>query len=217
MIHNNVLRSTSHSGHPGPHLSASSKLASLRWPAMSIKAFKSVESGYTLLEMLTVLGIVAILGSIAIPSFKYVTTSNRIATEVNGLLGDMQYARSEAIKEGLSITVCQSTNGTNCTGSASWHGGWIVFTDSNGNGTVDAGEKVLRVQNAFAPGDTFVADIPAFTGATFNREGYAATHAAVNVTVKLHDLTSNTAWIRCLAVTPVGLMTTQKYSQGNCT
>ena len=119
---------------------------------------KQRDSGYTLVEILVSITVVSILAAIAIPSFKYVTTSNRITTEVNTLLGDMQFARAEAIKEGQSVTVCVSSNGTSCTGTVNWHNGWIVFMDLNGNGAKDAGESILRTQKAFTGGDTFVAD-----------------------------------------------------------
>jgi type IV fimbrial biogenesis protein FimT len=213
-----ILRTASHSGLPARTSTASSKTTSLRSPPMSGMTFKQHESGYTMMELIMVVVIVAILAAIALPSFKYVTTSNRISSEVNGLLGDMQFARSEAIKEGLPVTVCSSTDGTSCAASANWQTGWIVFMDLNGDGARQGNESILRLQGPFAPGDTFVADNAAFTGATFNRMGYAQTHAAVTVTVLLHDSTNTSAWTRCLAITSVGLVTTQKAipAQGNC-
>jgi type IV fimbrial biogenesis protein FimT len=62
-------------------------------------------AGFTLLELLITMSVATILLTIAIPSFQYVTNSNRIAGEVNGLLGDLQFARSEAIKEGQYVSV----------------------------------------------------------------------------------------------------------------
>jgi type IV fimbrial biogenesis protein FimT len=179
---------------------------------------KQRDSGYTFLEVLVTLTIISILAAIAIPSFKYVTTSNRIATEVNRLLGDMQFARAEAIKEGQSVTVCVSSDGLTCTGTTNWHNGWIVFMDTNNNGAVDGGEQVLRTQVAFTGGDTFVAD-QGFTRAIFNRLGYANTNSLNTATVKLHDSTATAVWKRCLAISPVGMTTTQKAvpAQGNCT
>src|SRR5579862_5580193 len=103
-------------------------------------------AGFTMTELIVTVSIVAILLAIGIPSFKYVTVSNRISTEVNALLGDIQYARSEAIKEGLPVTVCASNNATSanptCSLGIAWQGGWIVFLDSNGNQAVDPGEVV---------------------------------------------------------------------------
>ncbi len=184
-------------------------------------AYKQRTSGFTLTELIIVMSIIAILAAIGVPSFKYVTTSNRIASEVNGLLGDMQYARSMAIKQGLPVTVCVSTDQATCTGGAAWQSGWIVFLDYNNNQTrVTAGpgaEALLRAQNPFSPvGDTFVPDNGTFTAITFNREGYATTNSAVIVTLLLHDSTNAQQWTRCIAITPVGMLNTERATVGNC-
>ena len=83
-------------------------------------SLSKASAGFTMTEMVITMAIVAILMAIGVPSFKYVTTSNRLSTEVNGLLGDMQFARSEAIKEGLPVTVCSSLSGTQCDGGNNW-------------------------------------------------------------------------------------------------
>jgi type IV fimbrial biogenesis protein FimT len=167
--------------------------------------------GFTLTEMMVVTAIVAILLSIGVPSFRYVTNSYRMSSEVNGLLGDLMYARSEAIKEGQSVTVCVSTDGATCTGGVNWQRGWIAFSDPNANATVDPAEAVLRVQQAFtgtAP-DTFVAD-NGVSAVTYNREGFATTAAGFpNTTITLHDSTANAAWTRCLWINPQGTLTTE--------
>ena len=56
-----------------------------------------LQSGVTLIEMVVVMAIVGILIGVGVPSFRYVTNSNRMSSEVNNLLGDMQFARSEAL------------------------------------------------------------------------------------------------------------------------
>jgi type IV fimbrial biogenesis protein FimT len=174
-------------------------------------------SGYTMIELLMTMAIVAILASIAIPEFKYVTNSNRIASEVNGLLGDMQFARSEAVKQGQTVTVCTSSDGLSCAGAtvSTWHIGWIVFLDPNGDHVrTAASEQLLRVQPAFTGGDTFIAS-PAYGYATFNRMGYAPTGSASIINISLKDSTSNTQWTRCLAINPIGSVVTEKYGQQN--
>ena len=100
------------------------------------------------------------------------TNSNRIAGELNGLLGDLQFARAEAIKEGRTVTVCVSTDGANCANSTTWQSGWIVFSDPTNVGVVDVGETILRVQATFSSSDTFIASNNV-AAITFNREGYA--------------------------------------------
>ena len=77
---------------------------------------KNRQKGFTLTELIVVSAIVAILLGIAIPSYRYISTSYRMSAEVNGLLGDLQFARSEALKEGNGVTACVSNDGASCTG-----------------------------------------------------------------------------------------------------
>jgi type IV fimbrial biogenesis protein FimT len=163
--------------------------------------------GFTLIEMLMTMAIAAILLTIGIPSFRYVTNSNRIAGELNGLLGDLQFARAEAIKEGRTVTVCVSNDGANCANSTTWQSGWIVFSDPTNVGVVDAGETILRVQAAFSGSDTFNASNNV-SAITFNREGYAI-GMANGTLLSLHDSTNTSAWTRCLLVNLSGQMTSQ--------
>jgi type IV fimbrial biogenesis protein FimT len=174
-------------------------------------------SGFTMMELLIVMIIVGTLAGIGIPSFKYVTTSNRMSAEVNALLGDMQFARSQAIKEGQNVTVCSSSSGTGCNGNGgtAWQSGWIVFVDSNPpTQQLPAGGTPLRVQPAFSGTDTFVANTASFYATTFNREGYAPTGATTNILVSLHDSSSNSQWTRCLAITPIGSPSTERSGIG---
>ena len=177
------------------------------------------QTGFTLTELMVVLAIVAILLTIGVPSYRYVTNSYRMSAEVNGLLGDLQYARSEAIKEGQTVTTCVSTNSTACTGGTAWATGWIVFSDPNGNGTVDAGETVLRVQGAFRSQipDTFSAS-GNVTAITYNREGFPRTAAGFFTTITLKDSTNNGAWTRCLVIAAATPLSTQTHTMnpGTC-
>jgi len=172
-------------------------------------------AGFTLLELLITMSIAAILLTIAIPSFRYITNSNRIAGEVNGLLGDLQFARAEAVKEGRTVTVCISSDGQTCTGSTAWQDGWIVFSDPTDVGVRDPGETILRMQSPFSSTDTFNAS-QGVSVITFNREGYAV-GIANGTLIALHDITNTTSWTRCLSVNLSGEMATEIYDGVNCT
>ncbi len=166
--------------------------------------------GFTLLEMLMTMAVAAILVTIAVPSFRYVTNSNRIASEINGLLGDLQFARAEAIKEGNPVTVCISTDSLTCANSTvQWNSGWIVIQNP--------ANPPLRVQAPFSGTDSFFG--PAlFYQIQFNREGYAVGMPNGTTLITLHDSTNTTAWTRCLAINFSGQMTSEMVSPTNtCT
>jgi type IV fimbrial biogenesis protein FimT len=163
---------------------------------------------------MTALTVAAVLVSVGVPSFRYVTNSNRATAEVNGLLGDLQLTRAEAIKQGRPVTICSSSNGATCAANTVWERGWIVFMDSNGNRIVDPGEPVMRVQRPFTATDTFRADNNV-AAITFNREGFAFGLPGT-VTLTLHDQTGNSVWTRCLAISIVGQLQTEKVGTGAC-
>jgi type IV fimbrial biogenesis protein FimT len=129
----------------------------------------------TMTEMVVVMAIVGILVGLGVPSFRYVTNSNRLSSEVDALLGDMQFARSESLREGRTVTVCISSNGTSCAGSTTytWQSGWVVFSDLNNDGVIGATDPVLRVQRTFSSTDDFQDSAKTVTQVRFNREGFA--------------------------------------------
>jgi type IV fimbrial biogenesis protein FimT len=158
-------------------------------------------SGMTLVELLVVMTIAAILIGVGVPSFRYVTTSNRMSGEINNLLGDLQFARSEALKEGQTVTACSSTDGNTCM-STSWEQGWIVFSDPTAT-QKSANSLALRVQKAFLGGDTLKFDNN-IQAISFNREGFAnepLAFAPPALTATLHDKNATLPWSRCLVVT----------------
>jgi type IV fimbrial biogenesis protein FimT len=166
-------------------------------------------SGYTMIELIITVMVGSVLLMIAIPTFFWVTNSNRIAAEINGLLGDLQFGRAEAVKEGQPVTVCVSTNGTSCTGTNTWQSGWIVFSDLNGNATVGPGDVILKIQKPFTSTDTFVAS-NAVSAVTFNRDGYA-NGIANGTLIELHTSPTNNNWTRCLTINLVGMIVSQRY------
>jgi len=179
-----------------------------------------------MMELLVVMVVAAMLLALGVPSYRYVTYSNRVSGEVNALLGDLQFARSEAIKQGLTVTVCASANGTTCSGTASWQTGWIIFVDINNNQTPASSANILRVSAAFVGSastqDTF-AGSNSLNFVSFNREGFAASFpsgAATTgyATITLHTTPLNTQWTRCVQVFTSGMMGTERTNdaQGNC-
>ena len=171
-------------------------------------------TGFTLIETITVMSIVAILMAIGVPSYRYITTANRMSSDINGLLGDFQYARAEAIKEGQTVSVCATTDFVSCTtAGVAWQTGWLVFTDSPALGTINGNDTVLRVQKAFSNQDTLQGD-NTIRFVSFNREGFT-TGLPGPITLTLHDAPAgwNAQYTRCLSLSIVGAMSTQTAGQ----
>ena len=121
-------------------------------------AIKQFQGGFTLVELLVTLSIVAILTAIGIPSYISFITSSNIAAESTALMGDLQFARSQAIKQGQVVSICTAyTNGTPgayaCAGTTDWKiYGWVVYT-GNTTGIIPAA-SFLRIQKPFTTTDT---------------------------------------------------------------
>lgn len=98
--------------------------------------------GFTLVELMTTVAVVAIVAAIGYPSFQGVIRSNRAVTANNEVVGLLNLARSEALRSGQSGAICGSSNGAACDGS--WGGGVLAWSDVNTNGALDGGEPVLR-------------------------------------------------------------------------
>lgn len=108
-------------------------------------------NGFTLLELMVIIAILAILVTLALPSFQSTLRSNRVATTSNELLASLSLARSEGIRSTKGGGVCASVNGTTCctspdgaTCGGGWNDGWLVWTESNGNGVFDGADTVAR-------------------------------------------------------------------------
>lgn len=99
-------------------------------------------SGFTLIEMMITISVVAILLAVGLPSFRSIIQNSRSAALATDLTSAINLARAEAVRRSEAVSVCPSTNGTACGGT--WNDGWIVRVNSGG--------EVLRVWEALEGG-----------------------------------------------------------------
>lgn len=100
---------------------------------------------FTLIELIITVAVFSVVIAIAVPSFQNIVVSNRVAFDRDEFFNLLQFARSEAIKNGTAVTICKSANGTSCDNSLGWNGGWLLFADIDRDGVLDAsGDKVIK-------------------------------------------------------------------------
>lgn len=145
--------------------------------------------GFTLIEMMVTIAILAILVGVAAPSFRAMSASQRIKTVSFDLHADLTFARSESIKRNANVTVAPNAGG--------WSTGWRI----SATGVADA----LLVREL--PVST-VSLTASAASVIFNRSGRPST--ALNITAADAD-TSITA--RCVELDLSGRAATKK---GSC-
>lgn len=74
--------------------------------------------GFTIMELMVVVAVVAVLSAIAAPSFRELMANTRIKTTASDIHLSLLRARSEAIKRNSNVTVAASGGG--------WVSGWTV-------------------------------------------------------------------------------------------
>jgi type IV fimbrial biogenesis protein FimT len=153
--------------------------------------------GFTLVELLVTLAVLAVILTIAVPGFQDFVRRNRLASETNNLVSALAIARSEAIKRGQIVTVCKTANpdvpNPVCAAGASWENGFIVFTDGGVRGTIDGNDERLKVQQAGGANGPAIAASASFA----NTVSYAASGAAVTNNA-IRDIPTNGNFTVCL-------------------
>jgi type IV fimbrial biogenesis protein FimT len=146
--------------------------------------------GVTLIELLVVITLLAVMATVAIPSYQYLVTNNQMTTHTNRLLGSLLFARSEAAKRGVSVSVCRSNNPTaaepDCGTGNGWGDGWVVFEDAGDDGGFTAGnDTVLRTEDAISGGNTINSSIANYI--RYSSDGRSNTWGNFTICSKYND------------------------------
>lgn len=149
------------------------------------------QKGFTLIELMITLAVLAIVLGIAVPSFSSMLRDNRASTLASELQGALQFARSEAVKRRQSVVICRSNAaGSGCEEGEGWESGWLVRQASG---------SVIKVWDS-ASG---LAIVGPNTGLTFLGSGMAS--SASNFSVKPSNCSGKQK--RQIAVSVTGAVT----------
>lgn len=104
----------------------------------------SAVRGFTLVELMVALAMLAVLMAVAAPDFREAAARARITGAANELLAAVQLARTEAVRQNQRVVLCKSADGSACSTATGAWAGWIVFEDKDNDGVRDTDEPVIK-------------------------------------------------------------------------
>ena len=108
-----------------------------------MKHYFARELGFTLIELMVTLAMVAILMTVAVPSLTTFQRNSELTSFSNSLLSGINAARGEAMKRGRNAMVVPK--------DGDWNKGWTVFVDVNRNGVYDETTDITVLKREAAP------------------------------------------------------------------
>jgi len=105
-----------------------------------MKPLRGRAGGFTIIELMTTLGVLAVLVALAAPSFSAMLQRWRVREAAEALQSSLYYARSEAIKRGGGVSIKKLSSSAGCTANTpgQWGCGWEVVASVSGT------DEVLR-------------------------------------------------------------------------
>lgn len=167
----------------------------------NLAPFVAVLRGFTLIELMVALAVLAILLGLVAPSFSNVMLGSKLASHASSLVASAQLARGEAIKRNIQVQLCSSANGTSCASSGGWEQGWIV----------KVGTEVLLYQQSL-PTDLKIIQTEGGLSLNFHPTGVGSDRAKLTI-CRSNPVGSQE---RVVSISTTGSATVSKTTTGSC-
>ena len=112
---------------------------------------KTRQLGYTLMEGLISLCLIAVVATIGVPTLHALLVDHRVSVVTNELVSSLYAARQTALNSSEDAAICPMRDTEHCGASDEWFRGWLVFMDLNRNGVRDKSEQVVQVVQRAEP------------------------------------------------------------------
>lgn len=109
------------------------------------------KQGFTLVEVVVALSILAILSLLSVSSFKSSNVNNRLVAENNLLNNVFTYARAEAFRRNSYVSICATTDFATCN-ATDFSGGTLVYSDPQSTGLTSS-SQIIRVYDKWVSND----------------------------------------------------------------
>ncbi len=155
-----------------------------------------LQRGFTLIEMLVTVAILAIILGIGVPSLQPLIERYRISAASNRLFTALTTARSEAIRRGQDVTLSRT--------GVSWAGGWRIA----------AGDATLRFENAL-PRGVAISEANDIASVVFGVSGRLSSPATQHAVFKI-CFADSTVNAREIAISEIGHVQSRVASDTGC-
>lgn len=174
-----------------------------------------LRAGFTLIELMVVVALIAIMMAIAVPSFVSFISNYRATTAINDFYQGVTVTRTEALKRGHRVLMIpNASDGTPSIGG-NWVYGWTVFVDNNNDQLYQASTDDLVFRHASLPASITTAGAAggvAFSDGTnrayvlFDGTGYPRllSGATLSGGIVIIDSTGSTPSVRTLCLGNIG-------------
>ncbi len=157
--------------------------------------------GFTLLELLITVALVAVLASFALPSFRATVQNNQLASCSNKLIAAVQLAKSEAVTLRQTIVVASDLAATN-------QPAFRIGTDPDGGNDVDDAD-IMQTFECQGDGVTIT---PNLNFISFGSSGFRADGQGQKVFMACNELGRGVN----ITVSTGGAVTTADAADGSC-
>ena len=147
--------------------------------------------GFTIVEIMIAIAILAILTALAMPSLQQFLARNELVGTSNGLISGINLARTEAVTRSTAVAICPSTDGASCSGG-DWESGFLVFVDDDNNSNFNGAEELIRAESGYTnPAITITGTGGVNNGFTFTADGILAAVGGGGSIDLTHDVATN--------------------------
>jgi type IV fimbrial biogenesis protein FimT len=164
------------------------------------------QQGVNLVELMVTLGVFSLSVAMGIPSFQSLTTTIQRDAVLSEFTAALRFARSEAGRRGVSVTVCPSADRATCAAgdAPDWNTGWITFVDLDDSGALELGEQVLSVYETKRPDFSLRGDDTLANGITFGETGFPVATGTLNYCDRTSSNALTLSFVGRLSATPGG-------------
>ena len=135
--------------------------------------------GFTLIEVLNSITVLAILLMLTLPSFKTLIMNNRVLAQEDALANSLNYARNVALSQNVTTVTCPMKTQGSATCGTNWQNGWIVVSQPAAGGNILLQSHVSGINDPVLSSVAISAG--AATSVTFDSRGIATTQANFKV------------------------------------